>query len=274
MANEVMQAFMTKFDEVMLPALGESSENSIPMKIARLQQTQDAESAIFYNITAATTEGDMDMTDHTKEGTAGDVEKFEATIEPYYSYRKIKKTELNKTSLDLAGDFVKSFVRAVDRKVNTEFLAAIAAAKTGSEIGDNTKSPSEQIDTFITSCELASIKVSEHPDYAPKAILIMNVKDYADLYKADRKINSLYGNFNSAGEFYGCTVMTFNADVVPSGKSYVIPYGTTGFAYWSEVNAMAEYSSLFDGIAAWASKSGGTVVIDGDEIDVIESLPL
>jgi hypothetical protein len=269
----VINAFQTKYDEVMLPALQESAVNSIPNRIARLEQTEDAETVVFYNLSAASTKGQMDLTDGTDPGTSGNVIKFEATIEPFYAYRRVLKTEMNKTSLDLAGDFVKSFVRAVDRAVNINYLETIDAAKVGDEIGDNTKLPSEQIDTFITACELASIRVAEAPDYAAKALLIMNVEDYADLYKADKKINSLYSQFNSAKEFYGCEVMVFNNDVVPKGTSYVIPYGTTGFGYWSEVDSKAEYSPLFDGLACFAMKSGGTVVIEPGAIEVIKSLP-
>ena len=270
----VINSFQLKYDEVMLPALQESAANSIPLKIARLEQTQDAEKAVFYNLTAASTSNTMDMTDGTDPGTAGNVEKFEATIKPHYAYRRVYKTEMNKTNLDIAGDFVRSFVRAVDRSVNKDFLTTIDTAKAGDEIGDNTKAPSEQIDTFITACELAAIRVSENPEYAPKALLIMNAKDYADLYKADRKINSLYGEFNGSGKFYGVEVMTFNSDVVPSGTSYVIPYGTVGFGYWSEVEAKSDYETMFDGLACFAQKSGGAVVIEEDVIEVIKTKAL
>jgi len=274
MANDVTQAFQTKFQANMLPALAESSEFSLPLKIARLEQTKEGADVIFYQIDAATAEGSMDGTKDASTGTAGDILSYKATIEPKYAYRKILATELNKTNLDLAGDFIKSFVRSVDRAINIDFLTAISDAKAGNEIGDPTLRPDEQIDEYIQACELASLRVNMAPDYAPNAVLVMNSKDYASLYRAEKKASRDYAANNERGMFYGCEVITYEGDIVPSGTAYVIPYGTTGFGYWETVEASATYNELFDGIWAFAKKSGGTVVIEPGAIEVIQSLPM
>ncbi len=78
---------------------------------------------------------------------------------------------------------------------------------------------------------------------------------------------------NSLGMFYNATVKTFEKDVVASGKMYVIPWGTTGFGYWSEVDASSKYQDLFDGLYCWAKKTGGVVVIEPDPIKIIQSKP-
>lgn len=272
-ADNTIQTFQDKYNDAVLPALAESSTFSIPLAIARLEQTNSGENVVFYNIGASVATNTLDGAQNESNGTIGDMVKYEATIEPAYIGRRVYKTEMNKTSLNIAGDFVKAFVRGCDRKINLEFLGKIDTAKAGTEIGDVLKSPSDQIDEYIEACELASIRVSDRPDYAPKAILLMNEKDYANLYRAAKKTSVDFGQYNSADMFYGCTVKTFGADVLPSGKSYVIPYGTTGFGYWEEVEASSTYESLFDGMWCWAKKSGGTVVIEPGAIEAIVSLP-
>jgi hypothetical protein len=271
-ANTI-QAFQTRYDDAVLPALQESAIKTLPDMIARVEQTFEGEKVVFYNIDPATTSATMDGTDHTDEGTAGDIKSFEAEIEPLYSYRRVYKNEMNKTNLDLAGDFVQSFVRSVDRGINLQFLGAIDDAKAGDEIGDITKHPSSQIEEFIQSCELASLRVSERPEYAPSCLLVMNSRDYANLYRSVRKASSDFALHNPQGMFHGAKVITFEGDVVPSGTSYVIPWGTVGFGRWETVEASATYQELFDGMWCFAKKSGGTVVIEPDSIEVIQSLP-
>ena len=182
--------------------------------------------------------------------------------------------EINKTSLNIDGDFVKSFVRAVDRKINTNFLEAIDTAKAGDELGDITLTPAELIDQFIVSCELAAMRVQQVEEYQKTALLIMNPVDYANLYINAKKSSSDFALHNPMGMFYGASVITFEGDVVPSGRAYVIPWGTTGHARWTDNQASATYQELFDGMWCWAKKSGGDVVIEPGAIDVILTLPL
>ncbi|PNX53640.1 MAG: hypothetical protein BV458_03535 [Thermoplasmata archaeon M9B2D] len=271
--DNTIQTFQTRYDDAVYPALQESAIKTLPDMISRIEQTFEGEKVVFYDIDPSNTSSTMDGTDHTDEGTAGDINSFEAEIEPIYAYRRVYKNEMNKTNLDLAGDFVQSFVRAVDRGVNLGFLGAIDDAKAGDEIGDDTLPIDELIDEVIESCELASLRVAERPEYAPTALLVMNSRDYARLHRSVKKISSDFSANVSGGMFYGAKVVTFEADVVPSGRTYVIPWGTTGHGRWETVEASATYQQLFDGMWCFAKKSGGTVVIQPESIDVIESLP-
>ena len=71
--TNTIASFQDAYDSAIYPALEESGVQTIPDMISRLETTSDAQKGIFYNIDPAATSEEMDGTDQTDPGTAGNI---------------------------------------------------------------------------------------------------------------------------------------------------------------------------------------------------------
>ena len=266
MANNITATKQQQFAANMLTLLKEGKGGKL-VQFCESDRNVEGESYTFYRVASSTTTNDLDLYKEGYVGTAGDAAKV--TVNPKFVYAHGFKTEaeLAVTKLDIKSAYLKSFKAAVDRAEDAEIIAAIAAEDTSlTKKGVATTALTEQFNELVKAIAYAQALVGDNDDHGAKVAVVMNKKDYAELFAVDKFASSEFFKITDVGTMLagGLLVPT---DAVTSGTVYILPQNAVCFASWKggEKTNMT-YNDGKDGYFIWARKSIGAKVAEADSI--------
>lgn len=228
------------------------------------------ETITFYRKDAATTgKGDVpSMFPKSDQKNGPGQTAYVVTIEPLWSQQKVKKSDMNKTALDIKGETIISMGDAILRTEDKTILDAIYAASIITK-GNSAKpiDDEENIRTLVGMCRRAALRAKKSVNgKSQPAQLAISLDHYEAICSHDIFINGDYKNALGDGmsNFFGCTIEICDSATAP----VVIPPFTFGWGEWE--GSMENTATYFptDG-QTWhlqSVKSGGCVVMEPESI--------
>jgi hypothetical protein len=260
------------FAATMLTLLTETSGAKL-VDFCEKEMNVEGASHSFYRIKSSTTSNSINYYDPTQGDTAGDTVKV--VVEPHfvYSHTMIPEGELAVTKVDLKSGLANSFKRAVERKEDATVVAAIAAQDANLTVkGDSTVALEAQFDDLIKAIAYTKALVQTNDDHGNDLAVIINQKDYAALFAADKFTSNDFVSISDAGtNLAGGLLVPVPDETLASGTTYIVPRNTVCFASFKNgAKAVMDYKSENDSYLVWARKSVGAGLGDDDASSVIK----
>lgn len=275
--QKMVQTKQMEFATAMLKRLQEEKGSKL-IEFSEKAQISGSNQYTFYRVgESAVGTGEFNMYADNYAGTGGEGKKFVATIEYVYAHEKIKRSDLNSTSLDLKGTFVSSLVDALKRNVDKTILdtiktkgfdATITTADKCVLVGDVTKDLIDpaNVDTIIeTSRLLATLAKDTSVTSGMDVCIVMDAEEYAKLHTCEKFTKNdwfLSTKLATDNTLFGCEVVKVARSVKDKGL-IMIAKGAFGVASWeNDVEADSEWMFGQDCLAVRCSRSLGVVVLD------------
>lgn len=292
MAYDASKARQEQFEAVMLQKLKEEKGSAL-IPYAQKAIVKGANIHNFYRLGESKVgTGEFNMYKDSYAGTGGTAEKIPATITSIYASDRIKKDDINSTSINLESSYIKSLSDALHREVDKKILDAIKAKKsTGTTaeaghltpMGDSSKKLSDtaNIDALIQATVFASTNVKDMTASTESngVAMVVTAKEFSELFTAEKVGSTNYMGVTQSGNLktmFGCEVVkvseyakpvttTSDPDVV--GTIYLIPTQTIGVASWeNDIEAKTWVDESTDSIACRVKRSLGVAVIEPESI--------
>lgn len=176
----------------------------------------------------------------------GNMDDKKATIGYISAMKKLPKSEMDKTAIDIKSGLIKSLGNAVDRLEDKK----ITTACVGTTVVNIGEKPMEEVAKRIVGEIATTLAMAEVSTEGKVGVaLVINKKDWGKIARTDYVLNSDYGKSfgghiaGMGGNFFGAKVVPSNDDTtVPEGTVLIIPSGAIGLAEWKGSNtATAEY---------------------------------
>ena len=248
--------------------------------LATKQIGKGNEDVIFYVSKPGTTSTSIDMYAAAYAGTGGTFNKIKCGIQYNYWHDKLAMKDINSTSLTIKDQLIKSGINSL--KVSEDNNIANVIIGGGSALtpkGSASDKLTDQINAFIGAARVSKLKGENAVDTVTKVAILMNETAYEEFFSNDKTINSLYTELSGVkdgapSDFHYCEIIALNDSILPSGKVYIVPAGSFGFAAWEEsAESTAEYHPGQDNMWLTAKTSWGAVLLDPKSIFAFEYLP-
>lgn len=220
---------------------------------------------------------ELNMYDTAYAGNGGEAKKIDAEIDYVYASDKIKRADLNSTSLDISGSLLGSLTDALKRNVDKKILDVInakgfdATATTADKcvlVGDTTK-PIDDVETVNTIIETAAYLATlakETSVEGTDVCIVVDASEYAKLHRAEKftKNDWMFSTkMISDNTLFGCEVIKVAQSAKANKGILLIARGAFGTASWeNDVNAESEWLWGQDCLGLKAFRSLGVAVLD------------
>lgn len=292
MAYNITQAKQAQFEAVMLQKLKEEKGNLL-LGYGQKAMVKGANTHTFYRLGESSVDsaGDFNMYKDAYTGSGGTAEKVTATIEMIYASDRIKKEDINSTTINLESSYIKSLSDALAREVDKKILGAIIAKKSGgtaaagklTPMGDKTKALTDtaNIDALIQSAVYAATNVKDMTASTGGngVALVLTAKEFSQLFTVEKIASNNYlgglkEGTSSLKTFLACEVVKVSEYAKPKDNGgtginaiYFIPTQTFGVASWeNDLEAKSWEDLATDSIACRVKRSLGVAVIEPESI--------
>lgn len=279
--QKLIETKQTEFATSMLKRLREEKGSKF-IDFTDKKTIKGSSEYVFYVMGESTVRnGELNMYADSYAGTGGEAKKVSCTIDYVYADDKIKKKDLNATTLDLESPMITSLVEALKRNVDKKIIDAIVAkgfnAVVGTEeegkcvlVGDATKTLADQanVETIIESVAYLMTLAKETSVEGTDVAIVLDAAEYAALYKAEKFVNDDYAKFKTLLGGAGSTLLGAEVIKVPAGAKakggiFLVARGVIGTAAWeNDVEAGSEWSFGQDSLFLKAQKSLGVAILD------------
>lgn len=258
-----------KFAKVMTGYLSESKGGFL-REFCEVVDATGGESYTFTKVKEATAvDGLTSMFTGVTDNT-GDMEDKKATIQYISAMKKLPKSDMDKTSIDIKGGLIKSLGNGVDRLEDKKIVASCVGV---TEVNIGSK-PMEEIAKRIVGEIATTLATAEVATSGKVGVaLVINKSDWGKIARTDYVLNSDYGKafggtiVGMGGNFFGAKVVPADKSV-PAGTVYIIPSGSIGLAEWKGSNSATAQYFPTDGMSyhLQAVRAIGAVALDPEAI--------